>query len=142
MVTKVVASLSDVGWADSPDTILSKLLGYYILTDAAQSITFQGNLINLPETYYLFLNDPTGMAVRVKEDLDKLLSRYFESVDVSTEAVMDTESRYGIVLYASVITDKGVKVSLGKVVEMESSGVKRVIDINNYGDGLSALSSL
>ena len=137
-----MASLSDIGWIDAPDAILSKLLGYYILTDAAQSVAFKGNLVNLPETYYLYMNDPTGMAVRVREDLEKLLSRYFESVDVSAQAVADTDSRYNILIYAAVITDKGIKVSLGKVVEMQSSGVKKVIDINNYGDGLSALNSL
>lgn len=52
MGSKVVASLSDIGWIDAPDAILSKLLGYYILTDAAQSVAFKGNLVNLPETYY------------------------------------------------------------------------------------------
>lgn len=142
MSTKVVASLSDVGWVDTPDIILSKLLGYYILTDAAQSVAFRGNLINLPETYYLYMNDPTGMSVQVREDLEKLLSRYFDSVDVSTEAVAESDSRFNILIYAAVITDKGVRVSMGKVVEMQSSGVKKVIDVNNYGDGLSALSSM
>jgi len=138
-MSKVIASLSDLAWVDSPETILSKLLGYYILTDAAQSVIFQGNLINLPQTYYQYINDPDGMATQIRIDLDKLLSRYFEAVEIITEAVAKTESIYSVLIFATAISSDGVKVSLGKVTELSSSGVSRVIDINNYGDGLGLL---
>lgn len=136
---KVIASLSDLGWVESSETILSKLLGYYILTDSAQSVIFQGNLINLPQAYFEHINDPEGMAVRIKSDLDKLLSRYFEMVEVETEVVPKTDSVVGILLYATVIDKDGVKVNLGKVAELTSTGVTKVINVNNYGDGLSRI---
>lgn len=136
---KVIGSLSDLGWVDNSETLLSKLLGYYILTDSAQSVIFQNNLINLPQSYYEYINDPQGMATRIKNDLDTLLSRYFSLVEVETEAVAKTESVYGILLYATVVDDKGIKVNLGKVAEISSTGVTKVININNYGDGLSQL---
>ena len=136
---KVIGSLSDLGWVDNSETLLSKLLGYYILTDSAQSVIFQNNLINLPQSYYEYINDPQGMATRIKNDLDTLLSRYFSLVEVETEAVAKTESVYGILLYATVVDDKGIKVNLGKVAEISSTGVTKVISINNYGDGLSQL---
>ena len=136
---KVIGSLSDLGWVDNSETLLSKLLGYYILTDSAQSVIFQNNLINLPQSYYEYINDPQGMATRIKNDLDALLSRYFSLVEVETEAVAKTESVYGILLYATVVDDKGIKVNLGKVAEISSTGVTKVISINNYGDGLSQL---
>lgn len=138
-MSRFIASLSDLGWVTSSETILSKLLGYYILTDSAQSVIFQGNLINLPQAYYEFINDPDGMAVRVKSDLDKLLSRYFEMVEVSTEVVAKTDSVFGVLLYATVIDKDGIKVNLGKVVDLSSTGVSNVININNYGDGLSQI---
>ena len=136
---KVIGSLSDLGWVDNSETLLSKLLGYYILTDSAQSVIFQNNLINLPQSYYEYINDPQGMATRIKNDLDTLLSRYFSMVEVETEAVAKTDSVYGILLYATVVDDKGIKVNLGKVAEISSTGVTKVININNYGDGLSQL---
>ena len=136
---KVIGSLSDLGWVDNSETLLSKLLGYYILTDSAQSVIFQNNLINLPQSYYEYINDPQGMATRIKNDLDALLSRYFSLVEVETEAVAKTESVYGILIYATVVDDKGIKVNLGKVTEISSTGVTKVININNYGDGLSQL---
>jgi len=138
-VGKVIGSLSDLGWVDNSEALLSKLLGYYILTDSAQSVIFQNNLINLPQSYYEYINDPQGMATRIKNDLDTLLSRYFSMVEVETEAVAKTESVYGILLYATVVDDKGIKVNLGKVAEISSTGVTKVISINNYGDGLSQL---
>lgn len=138
-MSRFIASLSDLGWVTSSETILSKLLGYYILTDSAQSVIFQGNLINLPQAYYEFINDPDGMAVRVNSDLDKLLSRYFEMVEVSTEVVAKTDSMFGVLLYATVIDKDGIKVNLGKVVDLSSTGVSNVININNYGDGLSQI---
>ena len=136
---KVIGSLSDLDWVDNSETLLSKLLGYYILTDSAQSVIFQNNLINLPQSYYEYINDPQGMATRIKNDLDALLSRYFSLVEVETEAVAKTDSVYGILLYATVVDDKGIKVNLGKVAEISSTGVTKVININNYGDGLSQL---
>ena len=136
---KVIGSLSDLGWVDNSETLLSKLLGYYILTDSAQSVIFQNNLINLPQAYYEYINDPQGMATRVKTDLDALLSRYFQMVEVETEAVAKTDSIYGILIYATVIDDNGIKVNLGKVAELSSTGVINVININNYGDGLAQL---
>lgn len=136
---KVIGSLSDLGWVDNSETLLSKLLGYYILTDSAQSVIFQNNLINLPQSYYEYINDPQGMATRIKNDLDALLSRYFSLVEVETEAVAKTDSVYGILLYATVVDDKGIKVNLGKVAEISSTGVTKVININNYGDGLTQL---
>lgn len=138
-MSRFIASLSDLGWVTSSETILSKLLGYYILTDSAQSVIFQGNLINLPQAYYEFINDPDGMAVRVNSDLDKLLSRYFEMVEVSTEVVAKTDSMFSVLLYATVIDKDGIKVNLGKVVDLSSTGVSNVININNYGDGLSQI---
>ena len=140
-MSKMIGSLSELGWVENSEVILSKLLGYYILTDAAQSVMFQGNLINLPETYFRNINDPLNMAVDVRSDLEKLLSRYFPTIEVSCEAVAKTESAYAIAIYASVIDQEGIKVSLGRVVNLNSTGVSKVIEVNNYGDGLAMLRS-
>lgn len=142
MSEKVIPSLSDLGWVTDSPTMLSLLLGYYILTDSAQSIAYQDNLINLPKTYYEFINDPNGMAVQVKDDMDKLLSRYFDGVDVETSVAAETESTYAVLLFASVIGNDGIRVSMGRVVNLDSSGVRKVIEVNNYGDGLNLLKSL
>lgn len=142
MSQSVIASLSDQAWVTDKGKILAYLVSYYILSDAAQSLVFQGNIINLPETYYKYINEPDNMALGVKQDLEKLLNRYYELVDVTTEAKEIGNGGYGILLHASVVDSYGVKHNLSKVVEMDTSGVRRVIDASNYGDAKSAMTGI
>lgn len=141
-MTKVIPSLSEHGWVTDSSKVLNYLLSYYILTDNGQSLTFQDNLINLPLTYYEHINDPDAMAAGIKSDLDRLLSRYFDMIEVQTEARKIDESRYGVLLYASVVDENSRRVDLSKVVEINTTGLRRVIDINNYGDGIATLGQL
>lgn len=123
--------------------MLEYIVSYYILSDYAQTITFQGKVINLPETYYLFINDPAGMANRVRDDLERLLSNYYTLVDVQTDAKkIDETNRFAISMYVAVVDEEGKKTELSKVVEMATTGIKDVIRVNNYGDALSYLNAL
>lgn len=139
---KVIGSLSEQGWITDSSKILNSVVSYYILTDSAQSLVFQNNLINLPQTYYLYINDPDAMSAAIKTDLDKLISRYFQSVDVTTEVKPLSDSKYAILLYVSVIDDENTKIDLSKVVEINTTGLRKVIEVNNYGDGLQTLLSI
>jgi hypothetical protein len=138
----VIASLSENGWVTDSAKKLNAAISYYILTDAAQTLIFKDNLISLPLTYYKFINDPDEMTAAVKNDLDKLLGRYFSIVDVNTETKQLSDSKYGILLYASVITDDGSRLDLSKVVEITTTGLRKIIDVNNFGDGLALLQTL
>jgi len=141
-MTKAIASLSEQGWITDSAKILNHILSYYILTDNAQTLVFQDNLINLPSTYYQFINDPTGMASAVKSDLDKLISRYFSIADVNTEVKKLSDSKYAILLYAAAVTEDNTRVELSKVVEISSTGLRKIIEVNNFGDGRSYLAAL
>lgn len=139
---KVIPSLTEQGWVTDSRKILNKIMSYYILTDNAQSLIFQGELVNLSNTYHTNINNPTGMSYQMKADLDKVLSRYFNSVDVTTEAKQITETRYSILLYVSVMTEDNARIELSKVVELDSDGFKKVIDTSNYGQAKSVLDSI
>lgn len=136
-----IPSLSEQGWVTDSSKILNQVISYYILTDNAQSLVFQGNLINLPYTYFQFINDPDQMSTGIKTDLDKLLSRYFEIVEVETSVKQLTESRYAILLYGAVIDNESNRIEISKVVDINTTGLRKVIDVNNYGDGLAMLNS-
>lgn len=136
---KVIPSLSDKGWVTDTETMLAKVLSFYLLTDGAQSLSFQDNLTNLPETYYEHINAPLDMSVAIREDLTKVLGRYFETVEVDTEVKDKGGTEVGILLYASVVDDKGKRVSMGKVLEMNNEGLRKTVDINNHGDGKALL---
>lgn len=141
-MTKVIPSLSEQGWITESKKILNNLVSYYILTDAAQSLAYQNNLINLPETYYKYINDPDGMASAVTRDLESLLSRYFQMVDVETETKDLGDSRYAILIYASVVDDTNTKIELSRVTQIDSTGLRRIVEINNRGDARTLLVNL
>lgn len=139
---KTIAALNEDGWVSDSYKILDYLVSYYILSDDAQSLLFQDNIINLPKTYFMYINDPDGMKIGIKQDLDKLLSRYFSVVDVETEVKKLSESNYGILLSVAVINNDGVKVEINKVTEIDTSKSRSVINLNNYGDGIDFLNNL
>lgn len=141
-MAKVIASLSEQAWITDSAKILNNLISYYILTDSTQSVMFQDRLINLPFTYYKFINDPAGMNSAVKIDLETLLSRYFPIVDVTTEVKQLTNTRYGILLYASVVDEESNRIELSKVTEISTTGLRKVIDVSNNGDGRAYLGSM
>ena len=141
-MTGTIPSLTEEGWVKASKDILAYNLAHYILSDAAQSIAYHGNIINLPETYYKYINDPDGMATAIKNDLERLLGRYFVSTDVITEVKEITSKNYAILIYASVIDNENTKHELTRVTEVNSLGVRNIIEMNNYGDGMNYLGSI
>lgn len=75
------------------------------------------------------------MAVTVREDLNTLLGRYFEQYEVITRVKEGLNKAVTILIYAYIIDDSGTKVSLGRVLEMDTEGLKKAIEINNEGEG-------
>lgn len=138
----VIPSLTEEGWVISSKDILAYLLSYYILSDAMQSIAYKGNIINLPETYYNHINDPMEMASAVKADLERLLGSYFIATDVVTDVKEITPKHYAILIYATVIDQDNIKHELTKITEINSAGIKNIISMSNYGDGVNYLNSI
>lgn len=137
-----VPSLSEAGWITDPAIILAKLLGYYLMTDGAQSIAYRGQLINLPGTYRKYINEPEQLSLGIRADILTLLGRYFSNVDVETSVVNTSPAAANIMLFAIVVTDTGEQINLGKVVQMNIDNITKVLDISNLGDGLQALNTL
>ncbi len=130
-----IPSLTEEGWVTDSLAKLAFIMSYYILTDIAQTIAFQGNIISLPYTYYRYINEPSKMAHTVKQDLENLLNRYFPIVDVIVKAKEKTKKEYAILIYAAVIDNNGKKYDLTRVAEVNTEGYRRIISMNNYGDG-------
>ena len=137
-----IASLSDQGWVSDPKTILSYCMSSYMLTDAAQTLTFEGNIKSLPAAYYLHINDPSAMASAMMTDLTSILSNYFAQVEVNAQAKRITDKHYAIVLQASAITEDGERVDLAKMMEIDTQNLRKIIEFNNYGEAMAMLSSI
>lgn len=129
-----IGSLSGQGWVDDPPTVLSYVMSCYILTDAAQTVMFGDNVISLANTYHKYINDPDKMAVAVKQDITRLIDRHFPECDVTCRAKEVEDGSYALLLYATAITSKGERIELSRVAEVSASNLRRIININNYGD--------
>lgn len=134
-----IASLSEQGWVSDPRAILSYVVTCYMLTDAAQTQVFSSNIKSLSQTYYLHINDPDAMASAMTADLSTMLSYYFASVDINARAKEISGKHYAIILQVSVLTNEGERIDLAKMMEIDSASLRKVIQINNYGEGQSAL---
>lgn len=135
--------LDSRGRLEDTRQILANKLSEYILSDADQSLIFRGKIVSLPYTYHLYINDPDGMATQVKMDIEEKLRNLFYYVEVETDVVNDPETSFStILLFASVIDESGKKEGLGNIVEIDPSGLKKVVGILNYGDGLGFLGRL
>lgn len=131
----IIPTLSDKGFVESTRTVLARLLAYYITTDAAQSFVYSSDIISLPMTYSRHINAPNELADAISLDLTNLLGAYYEHKEVETEVRFDsTGSKADIGLFATVVDNLGVKVGLGKVVEIDPTGLGNVIDVNNFGE--------
>lgn len=137
-----VAAISDLGWVEDPEMTLNHIFTYYLLTDAAQTLLFEGEVISLSKTYYKFINDPVGMAGQVMTDLQQLLGKYFSQVDVICTAKESTKKHYGIAIRAAVTTEDNTRLELSKVMEIDTAHLRKVISVNNYGDGLSLIENI
>ena len=129
-----VGSISDKGWISDDKTTLSYVFGCYMLTDSAQSLLYEGNLTNLPFTYHKFINDPEGMAFAIVSDLTKLMGSYFPQVDVRARAKQVSGSHYAVLMEVSVMTADNERLQLAKLMEIDNSDLRKIINVNNYGD--------
>lgn len=131
----VIPTLSDKAYVESTRTVLARILGYYIATNYGQSMCFKRDLISLSKTYHEYINNPEEMGKAVELDITNLLKAYYEHVEVETVVRFDeTNTKADIGLYATVVDDFGVKVGLGKVVDVDPTGLGNIIDVNNFGE--------
>lgn len=134
-----MASLSEQGWISDNRTILANCISNYLNTDAAQSMLFSRNLVSLAQTYFQYINDPDGMASAISSDLNTILSAYFADVDVYAEPKKLTERHYAISLRVGVISEEGIRYDLARVMEIDTDSLRKIIELNNYGDATTTL---
>ncbi len=139
---KVIPSLTEEGWITDSKKMLDYILSYYILSDSMQSLAYQSNIINLPATYYKNINNPDGMMTDVRQDLEKLLTNYFVTIDVVVDIKELTLKSYAILIKVAVIDSDNNKVELSKITELNNSKSRKVISFSNYGSALDMLNAL
>lgn len=131
----ILPTLSSDNWVLPGERMLDYLLTYYITTDARQSYLFNNNLISLPYSYAMYSTDPIGFRNRIMDDLNTILKRYFEVVDVKADVYEDKSEAlsYYVILSASVMTKEGLKYDLNKVTTTKNNVTDKILSFSNYG---------
>lgn len=131
----ILPTLSSDNWVLPGEKMLDYLLTYYITTDARQSYLFNNNLISLPYSYAMYSTDPIGFRNRIMDDLNTILKRYFEVVDVKADVYEDKSEAlsYYVILSASVMTKEGLKYDLNKVTTTKNNVTDKILSFSNYG---------
>lgn len=82
------------------------------------------------------------MLICLVQDLDKLLSNYFDTIDVVVDVKELTLKSFAILIKVAVIDSENNKVELSKVTELDNSKSRKVISFSNYGSALDMLNGL
>jgi hypothetical protein len=135
-----VPSLSANGWVTETFAKADILLGHFFVSESSQSNVYKGQVASLPGIVQKFGANPDEMAKAVESNVAALFNRYFISSDTEvvtvsvkssvTNANDDSVSRYELKLDVSV-TINGQFYSLGRIVNVENSTIKKIIALNN-----------
>lgn len=141
MAKKVIPSLNLSGWEEDSEKILDYLFSYYVLTDYAQSYIFKDKLQCITNIYYKYINDPDKFSTFLKQDFTSYLENYFPIVEVRTTVRNINNDEYVILLSCSVVDEEGKKVDLTKIINLNNIS-RKVIKVNNYGEGLNYINTI
>lgn len=75
-------TLSSSGVLSNPSLILDRLIKYFLASNQNQSNIFPSDVASLKYIVHLHSKDPSGFRDALIASLNKMLSRYFKSVDI------------------------------------------------------------
>lgn len=130
-MTEVLPTLSTSGWVNGVQEKADRLLSYFISSQFSQSYVYNGSISSLP-----YLIQKNGHSIgNLREDLtgkiNQLYSSYFDNATVEVEIIPIDEnnsSLYNIRL-SLVVAANGVNYSLGRLIEVSNSTIKKITDI-------------
>lgn len=133
MGTVPVPTLSSTGWVNQPAEAADKLLSYFFLSDASQSQLYRGNVTALPSIIQRYGNDRNLIVRETERQLGDMLSRYFDSADVTADVdnpVAGDEGRMNLRIIVNLKLD-GQTYSLGRLITSLNSTILKIAEINN-----------
>jgi hypothetical protein len=120
----ILPTLSGEGWASNPDTIMTQLFSYAVLSNKSQSTLFDKQVTSLPYLIAVHSTVPSELCSNIKKALETLYGRYFTTVEVIVRSSIQDfsgESQYEI--YITITADgislnKALGVAGNKLLEL------------------------
>lgn len=114
-------TLSSSGVLENPSLILDRLIKYFLASNQNQSNIFQSEVASLKYIVHLYSKNPSGFKDALINSLDKLLKRYFKSVEILVQ-LNDTTTESlvkEIQLEINVVDRDNIKGSFSKNLNLE-----------------------
>lgn len=125
-----VPSLSTDGWVTDIRKKADLVIAHYLASDYSQSNVFLTRITSLAYQVQTYGHDPEQLQPLIQSSLQAYLERYFESatVKVTIESSEQGTARYDI-RFDGVVTQGGLRYSVGKLIEVQNNKVKRIMDL-------------
>lgn len=130
---RALPTLSSSGFVNGIAEKADRLMSYYFTSEASQSNLYRGEITSLPKQIQLLGNDESGLASRIRVELERLFGYYFDAVEfeVITDVPNPTDPNRINVTISATLIDNGQQYSLGRLINVVDSQIARIIDINN-----------
>lgn len=135
MASNVYPTMDSAGFITGSRSKAERILADYLSTNFSQSNIFYGRLKSLVYAVKNNTNDMSGLGVQVTRDLEELFNAYLDGVSVDVQAV-PTKTEVGTTndgVYDLQISVQfmvgGVLEELAKSIQIESTGLSRLVDI-------------
>lgn len=128
-----VPTLTAAAWVDHPAEKADQLLSYYFVAEDSQTQLYPGYVISLPAQVQKWGHDEHELRLRIRDDLEAYLRPYFDEVAIEITTSMpaaDETNRFDITL-SCIVTDKGERYSLGRLISVMNSKIVRIAYLNN-----------
>lgn len=134
--TKVIATLSTIGYVKDPEQRLDRLMAYYLTSHYSQSTVFRGNIMSLQKQLREYGNDPTELVTRVTDEMTSYLAQEFQGVTVRIRTDIPNKEDPGRInmTVEAVVSAEGRNFSLARVVETRNAVIVNIINLNNEGN--------
>lgn len=131
----MVPTLSEDGWVTTPAGKVDKLLSYAYLSQASQSVLYNGNIVSVAKILAQHGTDEHGLKEELEAGFIKLMSGYFDSVEATVSVTPDRDKPTNLTINIQIyVVDDGYTYSAGHLLTTLDSNILRVFEINNEGE--------
>ena len=134
-LTVPVPSLSASGWVYATAEKASLLMAHFFESDYLQSYLYRGKISNIQQLIQEYGNDIINFQSQLTSALELYLGRYYQVANVRVTTSDNTGTLAGSVNVSiqADVTENGNTYSIGKLVSINNSIVRTVVNLNDFG---------
>ena len=129
----ILPTLTEDGFLDNPQLMLTKLYEYFLSSDYSQSVSFFGNISSLRYIVRKYNEDIDILKMEISDALNVMIGRYWSDYEVTVNIVNYNPDRLSFVIKTEiVVTVNGVRYSLTEDTSVEKSTLVKIESYMNY----------